>query len=308
MDAKRLRADEFALRVAGAADELAVAALAAHELRTALGALLVERLVRLAGLARTVDQAARGLALRVAGAGQERPKAAALDGHLFAAIVAVFSGRFALDFLGAHFRRKVTDIVALGVATAAQEEAVAADAFEQLALAALLALLACRNAGFVRLHFPFGLFQIILEAVVEVLDRLLPGQLALLDFVEFYFHARSEADVEDVLEAFHQQLADLLAEHGRGEAALVLADVFALHDGGNDRGVGGGPADALLFELLHQRGFGVARRRLGEMLLGTDLLQAERLALGHTRQVTAFGIRLVALLRLLIFLCGLIDG
>src|SRR5205807_10120638 len=150
VDAKRLRAVDRALRVAGAAGPLAVVAVAAHELRPALGALLVERLVALAGLARTVDRAARRLALRVAGAGEERPKAAALDGHLFAAIVAVFSGRFALDFLGAHFRRKATDIVALRVATAAQEEAVAADAFEQLALAALLALLASRNAGFVR--------------------------------------------------------------------------------------------------------------------------------------------------------------
>src|SRR5713226_613544 len=289
-DAQGLRADVSALGVAGAADELSIAPVLFDKLRATVRTLLIERLVGLAGLARSVDQPARGLTFRVTGAGQERPEAAALDGHFFAAVVAILDGAFALAFLTAKLRRKVFDVIAFRITGAAQKEAVAADALEQLALAAFFAFLSRGDAGLVRLHLALGLVEVFLEAVPEILDRAPPGQLALFDFVEFFFEARGEAHVEDVFKTFYQQIADFFAEHRGSEAALVFADVLALDDGGNNRRVGGRPANALFLELFDQRGFGVARRRLGEVLLRAHALEPQRLALGDPREGAAFGL------------------
>ena len=180
----------------------------------------------------------------------------------------------------------------------------ARDAFEQFALAAFFALLAGRDACFVREHLVIGFIEIGEEGHPEFLDGLAPGKFALFDFVELFFEARGEADVENILETFHQEHADAFAEHGGREAALVFGDVFALDDGGNDRGVGGRAADALFFQLFYQRGVVVTRRRLGEMLVGTDLLEAQRLAFGHLRQRAA----LALIVLFVVFAIGVGDG
>ena len=59
------------------------------------------------------------------------------------------------------------------------------------------------------------------------------------------------------------------------EPLLVDADVVALLQHGQRRGVGRGPADAELLHALDQRRFGKARRRLREVLLGLDLFVLE---------------------------------
>ena len=73
-----------------------------------------------------------------------------------------------------------------------------------------------------------------------------------------------------MIEVFHQQVGDNLAEFGGLETSAILLHVLAFLDGGQDRSVGGRTADAVRFELLHERGFVEAWRRLGEMLLGLD--------------------------------------
>ena len=55
-------------------------------------------------------------------------------------------------------------------------------------------------------------------------------------------------------------------------------------DGGHDAGVGAGPADPALLQLLDQRGLGVAGRRLREVLLRQQLVEAQCLALPQFRQ------------------------
>ena len=66
-----------------------------------------------------------------------------------------------------------------------------------------------------------------------------------------------------------------------GNRRLVFAiDVAALLDGGEDGRIGGRPPDAVLFQRLHQAGLRVARRRLGEVLLGDQLDQLLVLAFG----------------------------
>ena len=86
--------------------------------------------------------------------------------------------------------------------------------------------------------------------------------------------------VELLLEVGGEVVFDVAAEEalqeGDDQAPLVLgdepllldADVFALPQHGEDRGVGRGPADAELLHALDQARLGVARRRLGEMLVG----------------------------------------
>src|SRR4029078_7045514 len=52
----------------------------------------------------------------------------------------------------------------------------------------------------------------------------------------------------------------------------------------DDRRVGGGTPDAVLFERLDQRRLGVTRRRLGEFLLRLQLAQRQRVPLRQRRQ------------------------
>jgi len=99
---------------------------------------------------------------------------------------------------------------------------VAADAFEQFALAALFALLPGWYAGFVGKHLVPGLVEVNDEFFPELFDGFAPRQLAFFDFVEFLFEPRGKRDVEDVFETLHQQHADALAEHGGREASLFL--------------------------------------------------------------------------------------
>ena len=277
---------------AGAADEFAVLAVLLHQLRFALGTLFIQQLVRLEGSARSGLQAPRRLAIGIARAGQEHSPAAALDHHFAPAVVAGFDLDFAVGALGRQLGRKVADEIAIRIARTAQEKSVAADAFEQFALPALLALLPGGNARLVGLHLALGLFEVLREAAIEFLDRFLPGQLAFFDFVELFFHARREAHVENILETLDQQDAHFFAQHGGRKASLILGDVFALDDRGDDRSVGGRAPDAFFFQLLHQRRVVVARRRLGKMLLGAQRFEAQDFALGDRRQQSLARVRL----------------
>ncbi len=68
-----------------------------------------------------------------------------------------------------------------------------------------------------------------------------------------------------------EQPVDGLAQLGRIEAALLLADVAALLDHVDGGRVGGWAADAPLLHLLDQGRLRVAGRRLGEVLLGAHV-------------------------------------
>ena len=65
----------------------------------------------------------------------------------------------------------------------------------------------------------------LLEGAVELLERLRPIQLAVLDLVELALHLRGEADVEDPGKVRDEEIVDELAELGRIEALLELLDV-----------------------------------------------------------------------------------
>src|SRR5690606_3581997 len=60
--------------------------------------------------------------------------------------------------------------------------------------------------------------------------------------------------------------------------------IVAREQGRNDGGVGGGTADAPLLQRLDQAGFRVPWRWLGEVLVGEDVVQDDRLALDQRGQ------------------------
>ena len=98
--------------------------------------------------------------------------------------------------------------------------------------------------------------------------------MPVLDLVELLLELARVVDVEDVVERRAEQLLDQHhAEERRLEAAFDLVHVLARLDHADDRRVGARPADAVLFERLHERRFAVARRRLRELLLGLQLAQ-----------------------------------
>ena len=111
------------------------------------------------------------------------------------------------------------------------------------------------------------------EVLPEVAQHVLPVDLAGRDLVELLLEIGGEV-------IFHIA-AEEAFEEGGDDAALVLGDeallvephIAAVAQRLEDRDIGRGPADAEFFQLLDERGFRIARRRLGEMLHALDLLR-----------------------------------
>ena len=117
------------------------------------------------------------------------------------------------------------------------------------------------------LHLDFGLFQVFLERIVEVLQGLCPGQLPFFHLVQLVFHLGRELDVEDIPEILHQEVIDQTTQVGGKKPAFFLGDIFPLLDIVENGGVGRRAADALFFQVFDQGRLGVPGGRLGEVLL-----------------------------------------
>ena len=125
------------------------------------------------------------------------------------------------------------------------------------------------------------------EVAPEILQHLLPVDLVVGDAVELFFQRGGEIIFDIALEEVFQE--------GDHDAALVLAmqalllepHIAAVLQHLQDRGIGGGPADAEFFHALDQGGFGKARRRLGEMLGDGEFLALQRLVFAHGGQAAA---------------------
>ena len=123
-----------------------------------------------------------------------------------------------------------------------------------------------------------------LEVGPEAAQHLVPVDLAVRYIVELGFERRREVIFDIAAEIILQEHGDDAAAILGDEAAALQAHVIAVLQYRYDRGIGRGPADAELFELLDQAGLGKARRRFGEMLLGRNRGEGQRLALLHARQ------------------------
>ena len=92
-----------------------------------------------------------------------------------------------------------------------------------------------------------------------------------------------------------QEGGDNAATVFRNETFFLQSHIFAFLKDGNDAGIGGRASDSQFFQLFHKAGFGIARRRLREMLVRHDLLLRWRIAFRHAgQQLAVFVIAIVA--------------
>jgi hypothetical protein len=135
------------------------------------------------------------------------------------------------------------------------------------------------------LHLLRRLLEILLELLPELIEGVEEVVLALLDLVELGFEGGRVLDVHDVLEVLDEQIGHEEAELGGVELGLALLHVVAGFDGPDDGRVGRRTPDPVLLELLHQARLAEARRRLGEMLVGVELLEGEAIPLLERREL-----------------------
>ncbi len=140
----------------------------------------------------------------------------------------------------------------------------------------------------------------VLGAEVEALEPRHRLGLAARDAVEVVLHLGGEVVVDEPAEVLLQQVHHGEGQEGRHECRALLEDVPAVQDRADDRRVRGRAADLPLLQLLDQRGFGVAGRRLGRVAVRGDLVGGERVAFRDLRQaplpVVELGVRVVGAL------------
>src|SRR6185437_9175050 len=224
------------------------------------------------------NRRAGGLALlvlhRIAAASEKFAKAPAPLDHVAAADGAFIFAHLAQRWLALQIDRLGRLALLIG---AGQEEAVLADAIEHL-LAALGAVeRAFRAAGM--LKFSKRPLDDLVERAVKIAEQLHPVQVFLFDLIELTFHARRALHVHDVGKGLDQLVGDDLAQQRRMKTTIDLLHILAILNRLNDAGIGAGPADTKLLQLLDQRGLGKPGRRLREMLRGINIDRPDRLPL-----------------------------
>src|SRR3569833_2074046 len=201
--------------------------------------------------------------------------------------------RFALRAAAAlhHFRHlrlfvvaEATGVVALGITGTADEAPAAAEAGGER--------LATLGAGLVHRFLRdiltgdvlLGVVDAILEWLPECAQQWHPLFFAARHRVELVFQLGREVVINVLREIIGEEFIHHPSDIGGDETALVHRDIFARLQGRDDGGVGGRPAAAVFFQRFRQTGFRIARRRVGEVLLGADLGELDLIALGKWGQ------------------------
>ena len=123
-----------------------------------------------------------------------------------------------------------------------------------------------------------------LIALVKALQIGEPGHLALGDLVEAALHPGRKAGVHQVGEVLLEQRRHREGGEAGDQGVVLQRGVTTIHDRADDRGVGGGTANAFFLQHLHQRRFAVAGRRLGLVGQGLNALAGGRVAHSQGRQ------------------------
>ena len=166
------------------------------------------------------------------------------------------------------------------------------------------------------------------EVGIEMLNQVAPYFVALGDVVEFLLHICREVVVHDFGEVVDKEVVDDDSHVGGDEASAVAshvflalvvfdlsvaecndsvstfcpfelstADILALLNGRDGRGISGGSSDAQFLEFMYECGLVVSHRRLAEAFGGSHLFAADVLSFGHRGKQTSFVV-------LFPFLCG----
>src|SRR5262245_28480135 len=148
---------------------------------------------------------------------------------------------------------EILGVLAFRVARAGQELAVTAPLHHHHGAALFTGDIRRHFLAFDVTHFFRGPFEIPREGGIEPLHRFRPRLFSLFDFVQFILHPGGELHVQNIRETLHQEIGDQKSElRRRQRPAVVLDNVFAIQNVGNDRRVGRRPADALFIKFLDQ--------------------------------------------------------
>ncbi len=107
----------------------------------------------------------------------------------------------------------------------------------------------------------------------------MPRQLARRHLIEVLLHTRGESVIQKITETVLESLGDNVTHFFSVKALVLEPDVAAILDSGDDRGIGRWTPYSAFFELAHQAGLGIARRRLGEVLARFQLHQFQHISL-----------------------------
>ena len=132
--------------------------------------------------------------------------------------------------------------------------------------------------------------------VVKAIQQNGPLLRALFDLVQLLFQPGRISHIEDIRKILHQQVANHHSNLGGIKSPADLGHIFAVLNGVDDRGISRWTADSPFFENFHQRGFVVARRRRGEVLLVVQLFQLQQLHIVQIRQLVGRFVVVVLLL------------
>ncbi len=113
------------------------------------------------------------------------------------------------------------------------------------------------------------------------------------NIIQFFFQLGGEIITDIPAEIIFQKCRHQPAFVFGDQAVFFLAHIFAGLDGGDHRGIGGRAANAQFFHAFDQRGLGIARWWLGEMLFRGHGLFGRCIAVADLRQ--AFIVALVFL-------------
>ena len=130
----------------------------------------------------------------------------------------------------------------------------------------------------------FGVLNALLKRLPEVLQQWHPLALAPRNGVKGILHSSGEFVIHVLGEVVREETIDDRAHIGGHESTGLHLDVLAIAQGGDDGGVGGGPADSVLFQRPDQRRLRIARGRLGEMLLAEQFSEFQPVANLQGRQ------------------------
>src|SRR6185369_5015704 len=111
------------------------------------------------------------------------------------------------------------------------------------------------------------------ERCPEILQERLPALFAAGNLVKLLLKPCGEVVVDISGEMGGKKISDHHTDILGKEPLLVEAAVLPLYKGVHDTGIGRRTADPVLFEGLYQGRFGVAWRRLGEVLFRKDFPQ-----------------------------------
>src|SRR6185436_1971960 len=105
-----------------------------------------------------------------------------------------------------------------------------------------------------------GMF-LFLVAAIELHEEFERVTLAVRDLVEVLLHLRGEANVDVITEMIPEQTRDGKGREAGHERLALARNVAAALNGRDRRRIRRWAADAFFFEPLHERRFGVTRRR-----------------------------------------------